>query len=255
MRGGGVRGKIVGFTPASRKRMLEWFARVRNFRKPLFVTLTYPAVWSNNPKRWKRDLDTFLKRLVYIAPRCFGVWRIEPQERGAPHFHLLLTNHPSTVSRFIRWVKLSWYKVVGSGDEKHLKAGTRVEKLFNRQHAMFYCSKYAGKVEREEYQFRTTDGEVIELVGKHWGVFNREAADTEQSAEYTLTPQEQVELRRTMARWLKSKGSHYGKMLSKMHPKVGFSIFGLGDAEVDVHRLTIYRMLLAAFDEEFTWNT
>jgi len=252
--GGGVRGSITGFSPASRKRMIEYLAKMRNFKKPLFVTLTYPSVWNSDPQRWKSDLDAFFKRLNRIAPQCYGLWRIEPQKRGAPHYHILLTNHVGTVSRFIKWVALAWYQIVASGDEKHLKAGTRVEKLFNRQHAMKYVSKYVAKTADGERQFTTPDGTVVQAVGKHWGVFNRAAADVAQSAEYSLSPLELVELRRLMSRWLKSRGSRYAKKLKHQHPKVGFVVFGVGDSEETTHRLTIYKMLLSVFDEEFTWT-
>lgn len=249
--GGGVRGKISDFSRASRKRMMEFLASTRNLKKVVFVTLTYPSAWQDKPERWKRDIDTFLKRLNRLAPKCFGMWRIEAQKRGAPHYHLILSGHPSSVGRFRKWIKLAWYDIVGSGDEKHLAAGTQCDKVFSRKHAMHYVSKYLSKEEKDSHQFTNTDGEVIRHIGKHWGIFNRAAADTSAFGEYFLSPREFVELRRVVSKWLKSKGSRYSKRIRKMHPKVGFAVFGLGDVERGAHR-TVMRMLLSVFDDDFT---
>lgn len=243
-----VRGAIKDFSRRSRKRMLESLAKTRNMDKGAFLTLTYPAQYPDNAADWKRHLDTFLKRLKRIAPKCFGAWRIEPQERGAPHFHLLTFNHPNRIALFRQWVKLAWYQVVGSNDEKHFRAGTRTDKIMNRKHAIAYAAKYAAKPSEGGRRFITLDGEVIEHIGKHWGMFNRAAADTSEFGEYTLTMNEVVELRRMFARWLKSKGARYAKRLARGSYELGFSVFGLGDDAQEIHpgqQRTILRMLLA----------
>jgi len=216
----------------------------------VFVTLTYPALYANKAERWKRDLDVFLKRLYHHAPKCFGIWRIEPQLRGAPHFHLLLSGQPWTLLKFRKWVKKAWFKIVNSGDQKHFYAGTQVDKVYSRKQAMYYVSKYAAKKEKTFYKFLTTDGELINSVGKHWGIHNRAAADVSEFLELTLTPTEFVKLRRVVSTWLTKRGSFYGRRLKRAHPKVGFTVFGLGDVTDGKHR-TIMRMLLSVFDDEF----
>lgn len=225
--GGGVRGAVSEFTRAARKRMIERLSKTRNIGKSAFVTLTYPAIYPDDPSLWKRHLDTFLKRLKRIAPNCHAIWRIEPQQRGAPHYHLIVFNHPSRLSSFRRWVKLAWFAVVGSGDNRHRAAGTRVDAIYNRRHAIAYASKYAAKPSEGGRNFVTLDGEIVSHVGKHWGCFNNSAADTEMFGEYDLTPFEVIEFRRMCARFLKSKGSRYAKRLAR--GSNGFSIFGLGD--------------------------
>lgn len=242
------RGAIVEFSRKSRKRMLERLACTRNMGKAAFITLTYPASYPDNAAAWKRDLDTFFKRLRRLSATCHAVWRIEPQQRGAPHFHILLFNHPSTLLRLRRWVRMAWYAVVNSGDEKHLLAGTQTNKVYDRKHAIAYAAKYAAKPSEGGRRFVTLDGEVIENVGKHWGVFNAAAADCEAFGCFSLSPYEVIELRRMCARFLKSKGSRYAKRLASHSPVMGFSVFGLGDDSVpksDNARITILRMLVA----------
>jgi len=245
--GGGKRGVVDGFTRAARKRMIERLSKTRNTQKGAFVTLTYPALYPCDAATWKRHLDTFLKRLKRFAPNCHAIWRIEPQQRGAPHYHLIVFNHPSRLSSFRRWVKLAWYAVVGSGDERHRAAGTRVDAIYNRRHAIAYASKYAAKPSEGGRNFITSDGEVIDHVGKHWGVFNAAAADCEAFGCFSLSPLEVVELRRMMARFLKSKGSRYAKRVARGSAALGWSVFGLGDdAQENSTRRTIMRMLIAA---------
>jgi hypothetical protein len=57
---------------------------------PRFVTLTYPRTYNPDPASWKRDVQAFRKRFERHFGKCPIVWRLELQERGAPHFHLLV---------------------------------------------------------------------------------------------------------------------------------------------------------------------
>jgi len=64
----GTREKIKGFSPASRKRLLEKMARLEP-GPCLFLTLTYPDPLPC-PSGCKRDLDVFLKRLKRQFPKA-----------------------------------------------------------------------------------------------------------------------------------------------------------------------------------------
>ena len=77
-------------------------------------------------------------RHVLVRLGVCGVMVLEFQERGAPHFHLLYND----VELDKKAVSLAWYRIVDSGDEKHLKAGTSVEHLRNQHAAESYVSKY-----------------------------------------------------------------------------------------------------------------
>src|SRR5262245_28394097 len=125
---GGQRGTIRGFSRASRRRMLRWVQTIDREMSgmPLFVTLTYPGDWPGDPRRWKRDLDAWLKRLRRAQPAAWAVWRLEPQRRGAPHYHLLVFGVDCLP---IEWLSRTWFEVVGSGDLRHLVAGTQVQRV------------------------------------------------------------------------------------------------------------------------------
>ncbi len=111
---------------------------------PLFITLTYPAQFSADPQDWKRDLDAFLKRLKRHFRIVAVVWKLEPQERGAPHYHLLVFRLEDIPRQ---WVSQAWYEIVGTGRAEHLRAGTRVEVIRSWNGVMSYASKrYMGKV-------------------------------------------------------------------------------------------------------------
>jgi len=155
---GGIRGKIKGFSRASRRRLMEKVAQLRRDLIPLFVTLTYPSLYPSGSREYKRHLDNFRRRMVRKFPGCGVIWRLEFQKRGAPHYHLLVWG-VSYVELLI-WVSKAWYEVVGSGDEKHLRAGTRVEWIRSWRGVWSYVSKYVAKV---------GDGEDELEVGRWWG--------------------------------------------------------------------------------------
>lgn len=156
------RGKVTGFSGAARARLMKKLASINRAAVsdlPLFVTLTYPAVWSPNPRDWKRHLDNFLKALARKAPNSSAIWKLEFQKRGAPHFHILLFGLPYLAAR---WVAATWYRVVGSGDRLHLKAGTEVRRCKTWNHVTSYAAKYVAKV---------TDETGVDFPGRFWGVF------------------------------------------------------------------------------------
>lgn len=178
---GGVRGRVVSFSRKSRLRLLQRISAVdANAVDPkrwLFVHLTYPGEFSRDPKQWKRDLDVFWKRLE----RAWGdgwaaVWKLEPQTRMAPHYHLLLLPPKGYILHgpSIRaWVSRCWYEVVGSADERHLRAATRVDRVVSYKMAINYAAKYCGKTVTGEWMFADT-GEVVSP-GRFWGVLGRES--------------------------------------------------------------------------------
>lgn len=160
--GGGKRGMITEFSKHSRRRLLRLIGMIdRSCGKQLFVTLTYPKEFPDMAES-KRHLDVFLKRLKRVYPNAAAIWRLEFQKRGAPHYHLLVWNVD-----FIdyRWLATAWYEVVGSGDEKHLKAGTQVKRVRSWRGVWSYASKYLAKM---------PETEIAAAPGRFWGVHNRE---------------------------------------------------------------------------------
>src|SRR5829696_3069220 len=100
-RGGGTRDKVRGFSRASRTNLLLRLANInrRAFRafkgRIIFVTLTYPHEYPEDPQLCKSNLKAFRKRLQREYGSFAAFWRMGIQRRGAGHFHLLLFVGPS----------------------------------------------------------------------------------------------------------------------------------------------------------------
>ncbi|MEM9561073.1 MAG: hypothetical protein AAGA93_00560 [Actinomycetota bacterium] len=65
------------------------------------------------------------------GPFIFGAryfWKLEFQRREAPHWHLVIIA-PAELDGmpFREWLADAWYKAVGSGQDSHRRAGTRVD--------------------------------------------------------------------------------------------------------------------------------
>ena len=103
-------------------------------------------------------------------PECqksSGVWRIELQERGAPHFHILFFDLP-----YIRKEKVQemWAKIIVTE-----RPFARIEAVRNWNGIMNYCSKSLAK---EEAPIPAGDDGFIYLsylhgMGRVWGIFQR----------------------------------------------------------------------------------
>jgi len=92
---GSVRGKIKGFSRASRKRMIEFMACVRGNGSFLFLTLTYPDKFPPDSFIWHRHFEAFRDRFENHYPKYRMIWRLETMDRKsgentgvvAPHWH------------------------------------------------------------------------------------------------------------------------------------------------------------------------
>jgi len=67
------------------------------------------------------------------------------------------------------WVSRAWYEAVGSGDDKHLRAGTSVEQVRSWRGVASYTSKYIAKQQGQFVNVAT--GEQLRI-GRWWGVWN-----------------------------------------------------------------------------------
>jgi hypothetical protein len=162
------RGTITGFSHASRLRLMEKFNRFHRPAHTTFVSLTYPAEFPS-PEAAKDNLRAFLERLRRM-PECAkssGIWRIELQKRGAPHFHILFFDLP-----YIRKKKIQemWGDIIGAE-----QPFTRIEAVRTWHGIMSYCSKYIAKAEEELPA--GNDGFIylsyLHGLGRIWGVFQR----------------------------------------------------------------------------------
>lgn len=197
--GGGIRGTIRGFSRNSRSRLLKLIGSIRrNSESPIFVTLTYPCKFPD-VARAKRDLKIFCQRLI----RRFGVgviWKLEPQERGAPHFHLLVWGVGE--SELLDWVVENWFTIAGDGDLNHklFHSGQLhdskpcVQRVRSFKGVWFYAAKYLGKTfEVAEWGKK--------WVGRFWGVLNPEKIPFGENKELPAELGQVVEIMRYQRRF------------------------------------------------------
>lgn len=170
--GGGKRDEIKGFSDNSRRYLMRTIARIRTDAElPNFITLTYPSYFPE-PKESKKHLDIFLKRFRRAFPNVGGIWKLEPQERGAPHYHILAWGASEVDMRL--FVPFAWHAIAGNGDENHLAFHLGalhdtvpcVNQVRSWRGVWSYASKYLGKT----FQVAGWDSK---KTGRFWGVFNR----------------------------------------------------------------------------------
>ena len=153
------------------------------------------------------------------------LWKLEPQKRGAPHFHLLVYGIPYLAWQIVavRWVEIvnecklpknfptekgklgaalfhEWiHSVENYAVANHLAAGVRVEAIRSKNGVMRYCSKnYMGK------ECAVPEG--WENVGRFWGVVGRKNLPRSKVMEMEISLEAFYKVRRTARRWFASKG-------------------------------------------------
>ena len=100
------------------------------------------------------------------------------------------------------WLAASWFKVVGSGDEKHLRAGTSVERVRSFRGVMSYCGKkYLGKEVRLPRGWGN--------VGRFWGVVGRKNLPKSRELEFNVSKTTAARFRRLIRRKLASQGKRW----------------------------------------------
>ena len=125
------------------------------------------------------------------------IWKLEPQKRGAPHYHMLAWN--VSRSELYTFVPKVWFDIAGNGDDKHL---TWHMGGFNNEHCVqqvrtwngvrSYASKYLGK---------TFEVEGWTKVGRYWGVINRESIPFGELQEIQITRSQAVQIMRYQRRF------------------------------------------------------
>jgi len=166
------RGTIKTFTQASRRRLIELMARLSVSKtRATFLTLTFSGIPSTADA--KAAFRRFTMRLRRRYPRVSGIWRLEYQERGSPHFHMILFDLP-----FIPQSSLqrAW-------EECTRESCSIVHIAFLRggkRQAMYYVSKYlaktgkpaaVGSLDKAAYQHADESDE--DEPGRFWGWINR----------------------------------------------------------------------------------
>lgn len=164
--------QITGWSPRSRARMIrrmaeiDWTPMLSADALPGMVTLTYPGDWEQvapDGACSKCHVETLFKRYARAwGAEWVGVWKLEFQFRGAPHYHLYMVpplgksgahlreEHERKLREWVpgtpkprmrpvkfeglifrEWLSLTWADIVNHPDpeqkRRHIAAGTGVD--------------------------------------------------------------------------------------------------------------------------------
>lgn len=167
------RGRVTTFTSGSRTRMFDMFHKLDIKTKPIFVTLTYGEDYPN-AQTAKSNLRAFFERIrrATVLLNVSGVWRMEFQERGAPHFHIIFFGLP-----YIKKEKIQsmWAEITNS-----VQPFTRIESIKKHRGLMFYVSKYVAKLQdggdsgfNSLTYLHAYNAKHGEFIGRVWGKFEQ----------------------------------------------------------------------------------
>jgi hypothetical protein len=165
--GGGKRGDIQVFSKDARYRLFRLLHQLE-FRRVTFITLTYPADFPTIGKIHKAHLKEFRRRFEIEYGKIRAVWRLEFQERGAPHYHIMFLDCPFIP---VAWLCKMWHAVIRSDDDAHLKNGVDLKLITeNSQQRLIACyvGKYISKIDERTIK---DDGN---KQGRYWGRWNIE---------------------------------------------------------------------------------
>lgn len=191
------RGAITHFSKRSRHRMLKMMATLKtDDLRATFMTLTYPYL-EVDKKRAKGHLRAFIKAiyaLPYTPAKIGGVvWRMEIQERGAVHFHLIFTKAPFLKLEDVDRCWLTAINCLG----QHVNIN--VQEITRKKRLMYYVAKYVAKLEPQEStsnissvpylageEFARTRKSKPVFQGRVWGVEFRALIQWEEAYWFTV---------------------------------------------------------------------
>ena len=205
----GDRKAITAFSARARKNLLDRLNQIDQRKVSAltmrFVTLTYPESFPT-ARASKRHLDTLLKRFEREYGERALFWKLEPQLRGAPHYHLLILHGVEAagpaLEAEVSWWAHAWADVVDPSPEDRAKMlavhlghvlGGRpcVEVPRSWDGVASYAGKYLGKLPPEGHEFKHP--------GRWWGIRRANLLPVS-LVTVPLTVEQAIKLRREMRR-------------------------------------------------------
>jgi hypothetical protein len=179
----------------------------RDAELPLFVVLTYPNEFPT-ARESKKHMKALWLRLDRAFPGHGSIWKLEPQERGAPHYHIL--NWRCDLKAMQAWIPRAWFEIAGGGDLRHLAwhkglcgNGNKhcVQQVRSWRGVWAYAAKYLGK---------TFKVEKWESAGRYWGVINPGNIPFGEIRIQKMTRREAVQVQRYQRRFtrLRTRGTN-----------------------------------------------
>lgn len=140
---GGNSTKVKDYNPRTARRLglhLSEFGHLYNKE----ITLTWPSEFPTDGMVVREKRLRMLRKLKKYGVEEY-TWTLEFQERGAPHIHILIDRYVD-----LRWLSEEWYEIVGSGDPRHLKAGTEINEIRDITKTKLYMCSYARKKDQKD---------------------------------------------------------------------------------------------------------
>lgn len=220
----GIRGKVSRFSAKARKRLLFKVNTINRHSivgSPVFITLTYPPGHGTDAHVCKRHLDNFGKTFIRRYPLCSLIWKMEYTKALRIHYHLIVFNTDRSgdlklKSDLIPFVSNAWFRICGTGNKKHLSAGTRCEYVKSWNGVIYYTSKYLAKTGSTiPLEFTET------FSGRFWGIINRKCVPI-MEREFVLDEDEYFILRRRLKKFLEKSTRYKVFIYNSSH---GFTVF------------------------------
>jgi len=130
-------------------------------------------------------------------------WFLEFQQRGAPHFHGLISKEIDENE-----LKTMWYEIVNSKNKRHLEHGAHISPIRSTEAFSHYLTNYLTKEEQKIVPFNFRD------VGRFWG-YSRSLLDPHIIKIIIGTENElnkfRAEYLRTPRRWMDNKRKYWKK--------------------------------------------
>jgi hypothetical protein len=142
-----------------------------------------------------------MQRFDRKYPSAGSIWKLEPQERGAPHYHLMIWG--CDTADLLMWTVENWYEIAGNEDKNHylfhagfLKGSKPcVQKVMSWRGVWSYAAKYLGKT------FEVAEWGNL-WTGRFWGTTRRENIPFGEFVELPATFPQIVKLMRYQRRFM-----------------------------------------------------
>ena len=191
---------IKAFSNNARRRFLLKLAHInlQVYKSPIFVTLTYQNILPKDNRELKQHLNNFLQQMRRYRAKFQYVWRLEFQQRGAPHFHFVLFPLQNFKNKDVliykRFFQNAWRKAIGSWSEAMQLYSVDVKATDGKRQVFSYLAKYTAK--KSEVESTT-------YKGRFYG-FSREL-NLEPLLKAELTSYDLKQLRSIVLEYMKQK--------------------------------------------------
>jgi len=157
----------------------------------------------------KKAFKRFAMRLRRAFPAVSAVWRMEPQERGAAHFHLLVFNLP-----FWKQCDLQMVWEACTGEKRSI---VHIKLVHGARSVMAYVSKYIAKEDARD-ELTSLDDDAYQhaprekLAGRFWGWIRKECLPLGQKLEGILTDRQTIRSLSSFVWSLLGEGNPYASI-------------------------------------------